>query len=53
MYTEVEVQSTVPHLIEELLENSPKFTSELFFKNLLVNKGGGDGLFYIKAELYK
>ena len=47
MYTEVEIQSTVPHIIEQFLGNSPKITSQLFSKNFLVNGGGGAACFIL------
>ena len=40
-YAEVEIQSTLLHLIEKLLGNYQKITDQLLFKNLLVNGGGG------------
>ena len=41
------IKSTVVHLIEQFLGNSPKITSQLFFESLIVNGSGGAGcLFY-------
>ena len=47
-YTEADAQSTVPHLIEQFLWNSPKITIQLFFKSPHVNESGGTGCFILK-----
>ena len=50
-YKEVEIQSTVPHLLEQLIGNSPTITSQLFFKSLLVNGSRGASCFFYSRTL--